>query len=246
MTCFRTEQIGDCTLILGDCREVFETIPPVDAVITDPPYMFSTASALGKLNPWADLCNAAVWFSDVMGKCRDRLPPHGGYLWWFLNWRTITTVQKAAFDIGWHIESLLVWDKDWIGPGGSKGLRPSYEMVAFLCTGDAALTNRGLPDIWKHLASSRKAFGHPAEKPLSLLVELVRQTPGGSVLDPFMGSGTTGAACALLDRPFIGVEMDPRWFDIACRRIEEAYRQPRLFAEPAPKPVQTSMLEAPP
>lgn len=237
----RVEHIGDATLYLGDCRDVLPTLGPVDAVITDPPYMFSTSSALGKLNPWADVSNAAVWFSDLMGRCRDRLPAQGGYLWWFLNWRTLPTVQKAAFDIHWHIESLLVWDKDWIGPGGSKGLRPSYELVAFLCTGDAALPNRGLPDIWKHAASSQKAHGHPAEKPISLLTELVKQTPGRGVLDPFMGSGTTGAACGLLGRPFIGIEMDPAWFDVACRRIEQAYKQPRLFAEPVPKIVQPSM-----
>ena len=242
---FREEIIGDCRLILGDCRDVLPTLPKVDAVVTDPPYMFSTASALGKLNPWADLCNASVWFSDLLSKCRDRLNPEGGVVWWFLNWRTLPTIQKAAFDANWHIESLLVWDKDWIGPGGSKGLRPSYELVALLCTGGAGLPNRGLPDIWKHPASSQKAHGHPAEKPQTLLAEIVRQTPGRSVLDPFMGSGTTGAACAVLGRPFVGVEMDLQWFDVACRRIEEAYKQPRLFDEPAPKPVQGSIFDAP-
>ena len=66
---------------------------------------------------------------------------------------------------------------------------------------------------------------------------------GETILDPFMGSGTTGVACAKLGRRFIGIEIEPRYFDIACRRIEEAYRQPRLFAEPAPKPKQTDMLE---
>ena len=60
--------------------------------------------------------------------------------------------------------------------------------------------------------------------------------------DPFMGSGTTGVACANLGRAFIGIEREPTYFDIACRRIEAAYRQPRLFEEPAPKPVQPSLL----
>ena len=238
----RVEHIGDATLYLGDCRDILPTLGKADAVITDPPYMFSTASALGKLNPWADMCNAAVWFSDIMGKCRDRLPASGGFVWWFLNWRTMPTIQKAAFDINWHIESLLVWDKEWIGPGGSKGLRPSYEMVALLCAGDVALPNRGLPDIWRHAVGSHKPSGHPAEKPVSLLSELVKQTPAQTILDPFMGSGTTGVAAVGQDRHFIGVEMDPKWFDVACRRIEAAHNQPRLFAEPEPKPVQESLL----
>jgi hypothetical protein len=64
---------------------------------------------------------------------------------------------------------------------------------------------------------------------------------GELVCDPFMGSGTTGVACANLGRAFVGVEQDAKWFDLACRRIEEAYRQPRLFEEPAPKPVQQGL-----
>jgi len=65
----------------------------------------------------------------------------------------------------------------------------------------------------------------------------------GLALDPFMGSGTTGVACAKLGRHFIGIEREPTYFDIACRRIEEAYRQPRLFAEPPPKAEQLTMLD---
>ena len=65
----------------------------------------------------------------------------------------------------------------------------------------------------------------------------------GLVLDPFMGSGTTGVACANLGRKFIGIEREPTYFDIACRRIEAAYRQPRLFDEPVAKAVQPSLLE---
>ena len=63
-----------------------------------------------------------------------------------------------------------------------------------------------------------------------------------TILDPFMGSGTTGVACARLSRKFIGIELEPRYFDIACRRIEDAYKQPRLFAESAPKVVQEGFL----
>ena len=65
----------------------------------------------------------------------------------------------------------------------------------------------------------------------------------GTVLDPFMGSGTTGVACAKLGRKFIGIELEPKYFDVACKRIDDAYKQPRLFAEPAPKPVQANLLD---
>jgi DNA modification methylase len=84
---------------------------------------------------------------------------------------------------------------------------------------------------------------HPTQKPLPLMEWCLGFLPSAqTILDPFMGSGTTGVACVNLGRKFIGIELGPGYFDIAVRRIEEAYRQPRLFDEPRPKPVQESML----
>jgi hypothetical protein len=78
---------------------------------------------------------------------------------------------------------------------------------------------------------------HPTQKPIELMKWCLGFLPAkATILDPFMGSGTTGVACVNLGRSFIGIEREPTYFDIACRRIEEAYRQPRLFEEPAPKP----------
>ena len=76
---------------------------------------------------------------------------------------------------------------------------------------------------------------HPTQKPIALMQWCVEKTTG-TVLDPFMGSGTTGVACANLGRKFIGIEIEPKYFDIACRRIEQAYKQPRLFADEIVKP----------
>jgi site-specific DNA-methyltransferase (adenine-specific) len=235
----RVETIGDCTLYLGDAFEIIPTVGPVDAVIMDPPYNFSTSSALGKLNPWADITNSAFWFSQLYKLCKARIVS-GGCLWTCLNWRTLPTVMKAAFDADWHVESLLVWDKEWIGPGGSKGLRPSYELVALMTTGEFAIKDRGLPDVQRFAWSSQKPHGHPAEKPEALMAWLIEKSSAWSVLDPFMGSGTVGAAAISAGRSYVGIEADPRWFDVACRRLEKAANQPRLFAEPVAKPVQTA------
>ena len=122
------------TIYHGDCLEVMPELEPVDLVIADPPYNFTTASAgQGKLNPWADLCNSAYWFAAWLKIAMLRLRKLQGAIWQFCNWRTIPTITKAVFDIDQQIESLLIWDKDWIGPGGPRGLRPAYEMVALIC-----------------------------------------------------------------------------------------------------------------
>lgn len=235
----RKEVIGDCTLYLGDCLEILPTLGKVDAVVTDPPYMINTTSAgAGKLNPWADLCNAAYWFTAWYQACRGRLQGHG-CVWTFLNWRTLPTAQKAAFDAGWQIESLLVWDKEWIGPGGSKGLRPSYELVSLMADGDWSIDDRGIPDIARAKWASHKPTGHPAEKPVTLVRWLLHISGGGLALDPFMGSGTAGVACVNLGRSFVGIELDERWFDIACERIAAAERQPDMFVQ---KPEQAALL----
>ena len=224
--------IGDATLILGDCLDILPTLPKVDAVITDPPYGINTKSdGSGKLSPWGDLVNSAYWYAEWMRIAKSRLQPSGGCMWTCLNWRSLVTFQKAALDAKWAIESLLVWDKEWIGPGGTRGLRPSYELVALLVDGDFSIADRGLPDVQRFKWSSMKPNGHPAEKPESLMRFLVDNgtREAGTVLDPFMGSGTTGAAAIAAGRKFVGIEQDPEWFALSCERIDNAYRQERLF-----------------
>ena len=84
---------------------------------------------------------------------------------------------------------------------------------------------------------------HPTQKPVALMEWCLGFLPNAqTILDPFMGSGTTLVACANLGRRGIGIEIDPKYFEIACRRVEAAYRQPRLFDEPAAKAEQASLL----
>lgn len=217
------------TLYQGDCLEVMEGMQAgtVDATVTDPPYSINTKSdGMGKLSPWGDRVNSAFWYREWMGRCRT-IMLNRGCLWSFLNWRSFVTFQKAADDLGWPIESLLVWDKCWIGPGGPKGLRPSYEMVALWAGENFSIDDRGLPDIQRFQWSSNKPNGHPAEKPLELMKWLVTNStnPGDTIIDPFMGSGTTGVACVQTGRNFVGIELDKGYFDIAQKRIEQAQMQ---------------------
>lgn len=150
-------------------------------------------------------------------------------MWVFMNWRSLPTLQKAAFDCGSQIESLLVWDKDWIGPGGPRGLRPSYELVALMVEGDYCLVDRGIPDIKTCPWSSQKPNGHPAEKPEELMEWLVKISNPDTVLDPFMGSGTTLVACQRLGRKGIGIEIDEHYYEIALKRVQKEVDQGQLF-----------------
>jgi DNA modification methylase len=225
----------DFTLHLGDCIDTLRTLPTasIDCVLADPPYSINTKSdGQGKLNPWADRVNAALWYREWIGECRRVLKP-SGCLWSFLNWRSLVTFQKAADDLYWSIESLLVWDKCWIGPGGPKGLRPSYELVALWAGERFSIENRGIPDIARFKWSSLKPSGHPAEKPINLVRWLIEIStkPGAVVYDPFTGSGTTGIACAQTGRDFIGSEIDPNWHEYALGVIRAAQQQPSLFTE---------------
>jgi DNA modification methylase len=86
---------------------------------------------------------------------------------------------------------------------------------------------------------AHECVDHPTQKPVKLLKQLIGPMGARTILDPFMGSGTTGVAALQLGRKFIGIELDPGYFDIACKRIEEAWKQPRLFDEPKAKPAQT-------
>jgi len=229
--------MNDVRLMLGDCLELMRELPAgsVNAVVTDPPYSINIKSdGQGKIT-WGDRINAAFWYREWIDKCR-KLMLGRGCLWSFLNWRSLVTFQKAADDLCWPIESLLIWDKCWIGTGGNKGLRPSYEMVALWAGENFAIDDRGLPDIQRFQWSSHKPNGHPAEKPLRLISWLIENStnPGDNILDPFMGSGTTGVACVQTGRNFIGMEIDPTYYAIAERRIEAAQLQMPLFTETQP------------
>lgn len=208
----REEIIGDCTLYLGDCRDILPTLGPVDAVVTDPPYPDFLAEEFGY---------------DEATICAALTPDCQQFVFWS---------AKAPFPLD-H-SAVHVWHKTGAGDIAS------YERIFERNGQRAHLVFTGNPISNPVMARFAKDewHNHPTQKPVSLLCTLVAKT-AGLVADPFMGSGTTGVACALTDRAFIGIEREPSYFDIACRRIAEAYKQPRLFAEPAPKVVQGSLLD---
>lgn len=221
------KQIGDATLILGDCREILPTLSGVDAVVTDPPYGISHAS-----NHVADTTTAEWMNIEIAGDHDTSLRDH--VLAWHCGaWACFGSI-KAAVPAGYR--GVLVWDK---GPAAGMGdlsfpWKPSFELVFIGGNGWFGSRDEGvIKQCW---IVTRASMGrvHPHEKPVDLLRHVVEKAPGKTVLDPFMGSGTTGVACARLGRKFIGIEIEPKYFDIACRRIEQAHRQCDLFVHAPP------------
>ena len=218
---FQDEQ---ATIYHGDALEILPQLSEgFDLVVADPPYTTGIASfgETSKSSGWGDIMNSAHFNAHWLRECRRLLDNRQGAAWVFNSWRSLPILARASFEIEWAITSLLVWDKEWIGPGGPQGLRPSYELAALFACKEFALKNRGLPDIWRHKWASVKPNGHPAEKPVSLLAKMIRESGSKRVLDPFMGSGSTLAAAKQEGAQVVGCEIEERWCEVAARRLQQ-------------------------
>ena len=219
----RVEHIQDATLYLGDCREILPTLPKVDAVVTDPPY--------GIANLWA----------------REQKGKNGKIGLWGGNnqWDESTCQNEVALAISLAQKS-IVWGGNYYDLPPSRGYL-IWDKIQDFSNADSeyawcswAQTPRTFRYARAQLASEGKE--HPTQKPLPLMLWCLKFLDNASsILDPFMGSGTTGVAATKLGRCFIGIEREPSYFDIACRRIEAAYKQPDLFIE-KPKPAKQEAL----
>ena len=210
------------TIYHADAFDVLSTLVSVDAVITDPPYVIPAYSnGLKSGGGWGDVLNASFFYHALLTEAKRLTKQSNGAAWVFNSWRGLPALLKAGYMSQWKPESCLVWDKDWIGPGGVQGLRPSYELVVLFCHSQFQLPNRGLPDIWTHPWYSIKPHGHPAEKPITLMTKLIDETPGEVILDPFVGSGTTLVAAKQLGRKAIGIEIEERYCEIAANRLSQ-------------------------
>lgn len=225
----RVEKIGDATLYLGDCLEILPTLGEVDAVVTDPPY--------------------------GIGEARGKNASRGGRDYGVLDWDDEPCSAEALAAImaasQWQIifggnyfhlppaPCWLVWNKQ----NGSTDFADC----------ELAWTNlpkavRRLQYMWNGFlrANNEPRGDHPTQKPIGVMEWCIGHLPAGvgTVLDPFMGSGTTGVACARMGRRFIGVEVHQPYFDAACRRIDEAYKQGDIFrAAPVAKAPQARLFD---
>ena len=210
-------QIGDCTLYLGDCLEVMPTLGKVDSVVTDPPYGMSFQSNHRSTS------HKKIANDDSLHLLEFACEGHGhhsSYVW--MRWDNLRDVPKP--------KSLITWVKDNHSMGDLNHEHGRQTEVCAFYPGPDHWFPSGRPNDVIRAARTGNQL-HPTQKPVGLMESVIGWTVG-DILDPFMGSGTTLVACAKMGRKGIGIELDPDYYEIACKRVEEAYRQPDLFVSP--------------
>lgn len=241
---FRTEHLADgVTCILGDCREVIPRLGKVDAVVTDPPY---GVKFTGKVTKFTDNSGGESYldteenFRSVVLPAIDVAISRFGRAAIFCGTRRLREYPPAkdigsvtcpngggrsSWGFGCHHPILYYGTSPYLQKG--LGWRPT----------STVMYHPGM-----HITGENK-IGHPCPKPIAFMLWLVEiaSLRGETILDPFMGSGTTGVAAVKLGRKFIGIEIEPKYFDIACRRIQVALDAPDLFID-KPKPAKQEAL----
>ena len=252
---FRKETLAEgVELYCGDCREVLPTLSRVRAVVTDAPYRVTSGGfgdLQGGFSGWIkDSYDNKGAIVDCDIEWHDWLPlipatlTDDAQVYLFSNDRNLQAARKAAEDAGLTCHRLLVWDTRAALP--NRWYQQTCEFVLFMRHGKAYpiadASSKSLVSLFQ-----RDESDHPTEKPVELCRLYVENStkPGDLVLDPFLGSGTTGVAAVQAGRAFAGIELTEKWFDVACRRIESALKAPLLFNASAPLK-QTSMFDGEP
>jgi site-specific DNA-methyltransferase (adenine-specific) len=200
----REERIGNQRLILGNCLDVMPMLEKVDAVVTDPPYGIGA------------IMKGGTWAAN---------PAFKGFQQW----------DMSAPD--WLVEKIgttpaIVWGGNYLPfpPSRCWLIWNKINAVPTMADFEQAWTNLDRPSKRMDLPVGRVEYGHPTQKPLVLMEWCLGFLPNAkTILDPFMGSGTTLVACQRMGRHGTGIELDPEYFEIACKRVDEASRQPDLL-----------------
>lgn len=249
----RIERIGNAELHLADCMAVLPELSGIDAYVLDPPYSsggqfrgdrtarpsvkyVQTSSEFACRAEFAGdnrdqrafLTWSSLWFGQMLAASQP-----GAVACCFTDWRQLPTMTDAVQCGGWVWRNLVTWWKPGIRMQRGR-FSQSAEYLIYASNGVPQEGERSPQNVLSYAPVGGDEKEHIAEKPAALMRDLLGVTPLlGVVCDPFMGSGTTGIACAQTGRAFIGIELDPAHFDAACRRIEEAQRQPDLFVRDA-------------
>jgi site-specific DNA-methyltransferase (adenine-specific) len=246
----KKEVIGNATLYLGDSLEIIPTLPEIDALITDPPYSsggqfrgdrtqktslkyVQTDSIATNRDEFAgdnrDQRAFLAWMTMWMGRTLQIAKP-GAVCCIFTDWRQLPTMTDAVQCGGWVWRNLVTWWKPGVRMQRGR-FSSSAEYVIYGSHGIPIEGERSPQNVLSFPPVGGEEKEHIAEKPAALLEALISITmPDAVILDPFMGSGTTGVACMNMGRKFIGIEIGETHFQRACERVANAQRQEKLFA----------------
>ena len=249
---FRKEVLAEgVEVYCGDMLAILPTLDGIDHIISDPPYEDELHSAIGRIRRTdgremiQDLGFAGVNSSRsaIATAC---VAASSGWLILFTLAEGVRAWRDDIQAAGGKWDTCLAWVKPdarprFNGQGAARGFENA--VTAWCGKGYRSWNSGGKRGIYTHLVNYQRQGEHPTEKPVPLMEELVLDftKPGQTICDPFMGSGTTGVAAVKCGRRFIGVEMNDRWFDLSCRRIEAALAQPSMFIDP-PKPMKQEAL----
>lgn len=222
-----SRQIGSATLYLGDCRDVLPTLSADAVVVTDPPYGIGVQTKTRSTGA-NDLRRGRresyrTDFAPVVGDDRE-FDPRPLLKWPSVLWGANNYAAALPASNGW-----LVWHKT----GGIEGFNMSECELAWT---NILNSTRHLSHLWhgyKRASEIGERVQHPTQKPVAVMKWSIGFTAEKTVIDPYMGSGSTGVAAVQMGRDFIGVEIDEKHFATACRRIEDAQRQGSLFGAAA-------------
>jgi len=242
----RVEVIGNATLYLGNALDVLPTIGRVDHFISDPPYEASLHAA--KANVTALRMDSGPELKAVNFDAIDDIREPIVDLFaancdgWVIVFCTVEGVARWADAFN---PSSLKYKRAcvWVKPDSTpqlNGQGPAQGAECFVVcwggSGHAKWNAGGKRGIYTHLVNNPERTGlHPTEKPRRLMSEIIADftNPGELICDPFMGSGTTGVAAVMAGRRFVGIELNETYFDLSCKRLEDAQRQGSLFQEQA-------------
>lgn len=226
--------MSDFRICNGDCLELMKDLPDgsIDMIATDPPYCVG-ASSNGIKSSFTDLNLMRPFFEQCFSEWQ-RVLKDGGHVYCCTDWRTYPFLYPIMLKY-LSIKNLIVWDYDWIKAGTYYRYR--YELIIFAMKGKSnRQVPRNEPDVWSGIRCvnyTNPNKWHQSEKPVELMERMIKNSSaeGQTVLDPFLGSGTTAIAALNLNRQFIGFELDEHFFNVAEKRIAEAVakREQSLF-----------------
>ena len=261
----RVETLGNTvTLYMGDCRDILPVISRADITVTSPPYntLPTSAKASGLhaerksgVNLWLEKAATGYadqkdegeyqsWLNEILASCADKSE---GLVWvnHKIRYREGEAIHPARM-IPMPIYSEIIWNRGGSMALNCKRFAPSHEGIwGFGTPHYWDDRNNILMSVWDVPQAQREASNnHPCPYPEGIIRPLIESScpPGGVVLDPFMGSGTTGVVSVRNGRGFVGIEVEDKWFDLACRRISDALKSPDLFAEKPKDEIQINLL----